>query len=62
MDQTKQRSREDGRGWASPEAAAAARADLERRAAVHEERAAEELDYAADLRMQADDLTDTDGM
>jgi hypothetical protein len=47
----------DDRGWASPEATAAARADLERRASRHEKRG--ELDYAADVRMQADELTAT---
>jgi hypothetical protein len=62
----RQQSPEDGRGWASPEAAAAARADLEQRASWHEQRATEDdLSYAADLRAQTAELAadvDEDGM
>lgn len=62
----RQRPQEDGRGWASPEATAAARADLERLAARHEQRGTEDdLYYAADLRAQAAELAadvDEDGM
>jgi hypothetical protein len=61
LDQLADATQRGGRGWASPEATAAARADLDRRATWHEERG--ELDYAADLRTQADELDDdADGM